>query len=114
MSKNESARDWLRANGYEQTATMIDEIMAEWKAQGKATRRNWWEVLAGDHHGNPRKIAGRTFPIIKAARKRQALPRSDNEQSNKPREAAPKVRRQARWATQKISESPPRSRRKRR
>jgi hypothetical protein len=101
MQSNETAREWLRANGYEETAQMIDEIMAEWKAQGLATRRDWWEVLAGDKRGNPRKVAGRTFPVIRAARKRQALPISDNAQSNAHREAAPKIRSQARWMIQR-------------
>jgi hypothetical protein len=100
MQSNETAREWLRANGYEETAQMIDEIMAEWKAQGLATRRDWWQILAGDKYGNPRKVAGRTFPVIRAARKRQALPKSDNAQSNALREAAPKIRPQARWMAQ--------------
>ncbi len=99
MQSRKSAREWLRANGYAEVATMIDEIMAEWKAKGKGTRRNWWQVLAGDNRGNRRKIAGRTFPVIQAIRKRQALPKSDNAQSNAPRERAPKVRPQARWMT---------------
>lgn len=97
MQTSESAREWLRTNGYEEVAAMIDEIMAEWKAQGKGTRRNWWQVLAGDNRGNPRRIAGRTFPVIRAIRKRQALPKSDNAQSNAPREAAPKIKPQVRW-----------------
>lgn len=97
MQSNETAREWLRANGYEETAQMIDEIMAEWKAQGLATRRDWWQVLAGDKRGNPRKVAGRTFPIIKAARKRQALSTISSAQSNAPREVAPKVKPSPRW-----------------
>jgi len=92
-----SARDWLRANGYHEIAQMIDDIMAEWKVQGKATRRNWWQVLAGDSRGNPRKIAGRTFPVISAIRKRQALPTSESAQSNAPREVAPKIMPSGRW-----------------
>src|SRR5258708_1653314 len=99
MESNGSAREWLRANGYDEIARMIDEIMAEWKAQGKATRRNWWQVLAGDSRGNPRKIAGRTFPVLRAVRKRQALPKTENAQSNTTREAAPKIRSQPRWMT---------------
>jgi hypothetical protein len=97
MQPKETAREWLHANGYEEVARMIDEIMAEWKSKGKATRRNWWQVLAGDSHGKPRKIAGRTFPIIRAARKRQTLPSAENERSNTPREVAPKMTAIARW-----------------
>jgi len=92
-----SARDWLRANGYNEVAQMIDDIMAEWKTQGKATRRNWWEVLAGDSRGNPRKIAGRTFPIIRAIRQRQALPKTAIAESSRPRQVAPKIRPTGRW-----------------
>jgi hypothetical protein len=103
MQSKKTARDWLRANGYEETAAMIDEIMAEWKAEGKATRRNWWEVLAGDNHGNPRKIAGRVFPIIRAVRKRQDLPNIDDARSNAPREAAPKIIPSARWPKRRKS-----------
>jgi hypothetical protein len=97
MQSKENAREWLRANGYEGTAAMIDEIMAEWKIEGKATRRNWWEVLAGDKRGNPRKIAGRVFPIIRAVRKRQGLSDIGDAQSNALREAAPKIIPSARW-----------------
>jgi hypothetical protein len=99
MESKETAREWLRANGYEEVARIIDEIMAEWKAQGKATRRNWWRVLAGDNRGNPRKIAGRIFPIIRAVRKRQGLPNTEIAQSNAPRESAPKIKAGGRWRT---------------
>ena len=29
------ARQWLRANGYDDIADMIDEIISEWQAAGK-------------------------------------------------------------------------------
>ena len=99
MQSQETVREWLRANGYEETARLIDEIMAEWKAKGMATRRNWWPILAGDQRGNPRKVAGRTFPIIRAARKRQGLPNCENAQSNAAREVAPEVTSSGRWKT---------------
>jgi|SRR5579863_70329 len=101
MQAKDTAREWLRANGYEQIAQTIDEIMDEWKAKGLATRRNWWETLAGDSRGNPRKVAGRTFPIIRAARQRQALPDSDKAHSNVPTEAAPEIRSTPRWPTRR-------------
>jgi len=65
------ARTWLRANGYAKVAKLIDELMAEWVANGKATRRNWWEVLAGDASGQPRIISGRSFPVLEVAQIRQ-------------------------------------------
>jgi len=74
MSEKEpSARKWLRENGYHETADMIEEIMQEWARFGKKTRRNWWDVLAGDRQGNPRRIEGRIFPVYNAARLRQGL-----------------------------------------
>jgi hypothetical protein len=94
---DQSCRVWLRSNGYEQIALMIDEIIEEWQTQGKATRRNWWQVLAGDSRGNPRKIAGRTFPIIAAIRKRQALPKCKAAKRGARREAAPKIKPTGRW-----------------
>jgi hypothetical protein len=100
MNANETAREWLLSNGYEETARIIDEIMAEWRAQGKATRRNWWEILSGDKHGNPRVVAGRTFPIIKAIRKRQGLPDCEKSVSNARRQKAPKIEMAGRWANE--------------
>lgn len=69
-----SARQWLRENGYCETAAIIDEIEDEWHRQGKKTRRNWWDVLAGDSKGGPRTIEGRVFPVLKAAQLRQGVP----------------------------------------
>lgn len=69
----QTAREWLLENGYRETYEMIDEIMEEWKRFDKKTRRNWWDVLAGDKEGNPRRVEGRVFPIYNEARKRQGL-----------------------------------------
>nr|VFJ88766.1 MAG: hypothetical protein BECKH772A_GA0070896_100113 [Candidatus Kentron sp. H]VFJ90327.1 MAG: hypothetical protein BECKH772B_GA0070898_100095 [Candidatus Kentron sp. H]VFJ97001.1 MAG: hypothetical protein BECKH772C_GA0070978_100103 [Candidatus Kentron sp. H] len=46
MSKSD-ARQWLRDNGYVDVADTIDALMDDWRQQGKKTRRNWWDVLAG-------------------------------------------------------------------
>src|SRR5690348_8752274 len=73
--KEDDVRTWLRANGHSDIATMIDEIIGEWKSQGKRTRRNWWDVLAGGSNGEPLRVAGREFPIIdEAKRRRDARP----------------------------------------
>jgi hypothetical protein len=40
MATDDLARRWLRENGYAEVAVMIDEVMDEWKASGKKTRRN--------------------------------------------------------------------------
>src|SRR5688500_7042195 len=66
----DSARAWLRANGYDDIANIIDGIMVRWLREGKATRRNWWEILAGDRQGRPRIVAGIEFPVLAAAQSR--------------------------------------------
>jgi hypothetical protein len=97
MQAAQTAREWLRANGYEEVAAMIDEILNEWKAAGKATRRNWWEILAGDKNGQPRIVAGRIFPVIRAVRKRQGLPNCEQSISSSRRQRAPKIQPMVRW-----------------
>lgn len=79
-------RKWLKDNHYEDVLAIIDEIMMEWRKQGKLTRRNWWAILAGDQKGRSRKIAGRSIPVLKAAQIRagrtvtpNALCRNENE-----------------------------------
>ena len=78
QQSDSTVRKWLRINGYDDVANMIDEIIEEWRNQGKKTRRNWWDVLAGDKQGRPRIIAGREFPILKVAQLRQGLPATEN------------------------------------
>lgn len=80
-------RNWLKKNGYEDILDMIDEAIDTWKLEGIKTRRNWWEILAGDQKGKPRKINGKEFPVLKAAQIRQGRPvtanaicRNDNEE----------------------------------
>ena len=86
LKKNVIIRAWLKLNGYEDILEMIDEAIKIWKSEGIKTRRNWWEILAGDHNGFPRKINGKDFPVLKAAQIRQgktvtanAICRNDNE-----------------------------------
>ncbi|HKP61486.1 MAG TPA: SIR2 family protein [Polyangiales bacterium] len=74
MAETESAKTWLRAHGFGVLADTIDKIEGEWAAQGRKTRRNWWDVLAGTRTGAPRVIEGRRFPILPEARLRQGLP----------------------------------------
>jgi hypothetical protein len=64
---------WLRESGYSDVAEKIAKIADEWKKNGVKTRRNWWDVLAGDKKGQPREVAGETFPVIAAIRQRQGL-----------------------------------------
>lgn len=73
-----TVRAWLMENGYPGVAEMIDEIQAEWKINGKRTRRNWWDVLSGGKNGFPRTIYGRQFPVLQAAQIRQGKPITQN------------------------------------
>lgn len=92
------AKEWLLQNNYTAIAKLIDEVVAEWKAQGKATRRNWWEILAGDTNGNPRIIAGRAFPVLRTAQLRQGVPVSSAALCHNPNEEAPPIRVTTRWS----------------
>jgi hypothetical protein len=75
---NQEVRKWLRDNGYHEVADLIDQCIARWKAEGKKTRRNWWEILAGDKEGNSRMVDGIAFPVLKTARARQGLPKNNS------------------------------------
>jgi len=66
-----NAKEWLRSAGYDDVADNIRRLEARWRTQGKATRRNWWDVLAGKPDGDPIVIDGVTFPSFKFAKLRQ-------------------------------------------
>ncbi len=86
------AKQWLKDNNYDDVAALIDEITKEWKIKGKNTRRSWWEILAGDSRGNPRTVAGREFPVLRAAQIRQGVPITDSALCRNGREQAPPIR----------------------
>ncbi len=92
------AREWLIRNNYQDVGNLIDEVLAEWRSQGKLTRRNWWGILAGDTHGNPRTVAGRTFPILRSAQLRQGVPVSSAALCRDPKEEIPPICVTARWS----------------
>jgi hypothetical protein len=94
-----TAREWLAQNGYEDVATLIDEVLAELKAKGSKERRNWWDILSGDSHGNPRIVAGRKFPVLAVAQKRQGKKVTSNAIRGRKREAPPEIRITGRWPT---------------
>lgn len=92
-----NARVWLRENGYDDVADMIDETMREWELRGVATRRNWWDKLAGGKNGAPCKISGRQFPVIGAAQIRQGKEVTANALCRNSDEAIPPRTPQGRW-----------------
>jgi DNA adenine methylase len=97
-SSQETARAWLARNEYEDYGSLIDEVIAEWKANGSKERRDWFEVMSGGANGKPRVIAGRTFPVLAAFQERQGKPVTDNAERRNPNERAPVIQKQARWA----------------
>lgn len=77
-------RNWLRDNQYPDVAALIDEVMNEVRTRGKTTNYSWWSILAGGTDGRPRKVAGREFPVLRAAQLRQGRPVTDNAISRDP------------------------------
>jgi len=98
MVRDIDAREWLRANEHTKLAEQIDSIMARWAKSGKRTRRNWWDVLAGGPNGEPRKVAGVTFPVLAAARKRKGLPSVSHGLERRRGEVAPEPADVTRWS----------------
>jgi DNA adenine methylase len=95
--ERKQARQWLLENRYEDVAALIDEVTDEWKTMGKRTRRNWWVILAGDIKGQSRTVAGRTFPVLHAAQRRQGVAVTDNALRRGRKEEVPPVQLTQRW-----------------
>jgi hypothetical protein len=87
-----SLRQWLVENNYNDVAELIDDVTAKWERQKKRTRRNWWEVLAGDKDGKNRVIEGVEFPVLAAARIRQGLPKTKGSLSRNKDETVPTMK----------------------
>lgn len=87
-----TCRDWLRENGHRDTAELIDEVMQEWRAAGKRTRRDWWLILAGNKKGGGRVVAGRTFPVLP-----EAIDRKLGISADRSHVTVPPVRSSNRW-----------------
>jgi hypothetical protein len=92
------ARKWLRENGYEDVAALIDEVMNEWAASGARTRRDWWVTLAGGVDGKPATVNGREFPVLACAQRRQSKPVTKNAIRRNARETPPPIRDTGRWS----------------
>lgn len=99
--KRVEARKWLRANGYDDVADQIDEVMADWQKAGIHTRRNWWDKLAGTAEGIPCVVGARVFPILKAAQIRQGRQVTPNSICRNPSEEIPPFMPTGRWIKKK-------------
>jgi len=96
-----TTREWLIENDYEDVAELINQIMTKWKTNGKLTRRNWWDVLAGGKNGSPKIIEGIEFPVLKAAQIRQGKDITTNAICRNSNEIVPQPRANNKWTTLK-------------
>jgi len=96
-----TARDWLRANGYQDVATLIDTVMAEIAATGSKQRRSWWDTLAGGTNGKPIVVNGHEFLVLRVAQIRQGRPVTKNAISRNASEQPPDVVATKRWPRRK-------------
>jgi hypothetical protein len=103
--KPPTARQWFRANGYDDVFAMTDEAHTGWDAEGSKERRDWFRICAGAKGGKPRKVRGRTFPVLRAFQIRQGLPVTSNAIWRSPNEVAPPIVKQARWAKKRRRKS---------
>jgi len=92
-----TCRDWLRTNGYEDIADLIDQAMAKMAARHSKQRRNWWDILSGVKDGKPCIVEGIEFPVLRIAQVRQGKPTTPNAISRNPKELPPDVRTTNRW-----------------
>src|SRR5262249_17799324 len=86
---NQSATDvisWLRVHGHQAVARDIIRLTKKWAKQGKHTRRNWWDVLAGTQVGRPRRVEDVVFPVLREAQRRQFQQRKARIDANARRE----------------------------
>lgn len=100
-TNNDNIRQWLALNKYDDVLELINKVMAGWKMKGTNTRRNWWDVLAGDSNGRPKTIEGVTFPVLRAARMRKNLEVTKGCLCRNKNESFPPVVEQVRWKGKK-------------
>ena len=98
-----TCRDWLRRNGYEDVADLIDQAMAKMTARGSKQRRNWWDILSGGREGKPCGREGIEFPVLRVAQLRQGKPITQNAISRNRKEVPPDVRTTGRWVASERS-----------
>lgn len=73
-----TTRSWLVENGYQDVVRLIDKVEDGWKANGVATRRNWWDILSGGRDGQARTVSGITFPVLATAQAHEGKPVTRN------------------------------------
>jgi len=78
MERSANVKTWLAENGFNEVLAMIEGQEHAWAEQGKKTRRNWWDVLAGGKGGRPKVIGGAEFPVLRAAQERMQREVTEN------------------------------------
>jgi hypothetical protein len=96
-------RDWLRANGYEDIAALIDKAIAKMASRGSRQRRNWWDILAGGKNGKSCVCEGIEFPVLRVAQIRQGVSVTPNAISRTRNEEPPDVSVTDRWSRKNVS-----------
>jgi hypothetical protein len=92
-----TAREWLIENGYQDVADQINEVLVALKSSASRERRSWWDILSGGRNGKPRIVAGREFPVLYAAQRRQGKPITPNAVRRRKREVPPEIQATGRW-----------------
>jgi hypothetical protein len=92
-----TCRDWLRENGYEDVAELIDEAMAKMTARGSKQRRNWWDILSGGPTGKSSVREGIEFPVLRVAQIRQGKAVTPNAICRNSKEEPPPLGQIGRW-----------------
>ncbi len=102
--KRKNIKKWLKENNYYDILNKINKVEQIWIDKGKKTRRNWWEVLAGNINGRRKVIEGVEFPVLKAAQIREGRVIEDNALYNKKDEIIPEKWYTNRWPKDKKEE----------
>jgi len=92
-----TVKEWLAQNNYEDVLRKIHAVELGWKRKGTGTRRDWWEVLAGNESGSPKVIEGKKFPVLRAARIRKGWPVTADCLCRNTNEEVPSIVPQIRW-----------------
>ena len=97
-------KKWLK-DDYPDYLELINRTEAGWKATGRGTRRNWWDVLAGLRDGTPVVIDGQQFPVLRTARERKGWAHVSHAECRNENEIAADFR-FGRWGKKKKSKLP--------
>jgi hypothetical protein len=96
-NKMTTIKERLAQKNYADVLKQIQAVERGSKRKGTGTRRDWWEVLAGNQNGSSKTIEGRSFPVLSAARRRKGWPVTKECLCRDANEEAPSVVPQIRW-----------------